>query len=52
MFHDFANTAAAQGANVTRETWPDMNHDFQALGELQPQSKAALARLGEVSGTI
>lgn len=52
MFHDFANTAAAQGANVTLETWPERNHDFQAFGDLQPQSKAALARLGDVSGTI
>jgi acetyl esterase/lipase len=44
----FADCARKQGANVVRETWPTMNHDFQMFGYHAPQSKEALRRIGEV----
>jgi epsilon-lactone hydrolase len=44
----FAEEAARQGADVTFESWPGMNHVFQCFGYDAPQSAAALARLGAV----
>lgn len=44
----FANRASTQGADVTLESWEDMNHDFQMLGTGAPQSAEALRRIGEV----
>ncbi len=44
----FADRAQVQGADVTLESWQDMNHDFQIFGPDVPQSAEALQRLGEV----
>jgi acetyl esterase/lipase len=44
----FVQRAKAQGADVVLETWPAMNHDFQAFGEDVPQSAEAIRRIGEV----
>jgi epsilon-lactone hydrolase len=52
ILHDmivaFADCAQQQGADVCLEVWPSMPHDFQAFGDLIPESKAALRRIGEV----
>ena len=45
---EFVRRAKQQGADVTLETWPDMNHDFQAFGSEVPQSAEAIRRIGEV----
>jgi acetyl esterase/lipase len=45
---EFAGQAKQQGCDVTLETWPEMNHDFQVFGSEVPQSKAALERISEV----
>jgi monoterpene epsilon-lactone hydrolase len=45
---EFARRAKQQGADVTLEIWPGMNHDFQAFGYDVPQSMEALQRIGEV----
>ena len=50
MIREFADKAAAQGANVTLEVWPNMNHDFQAFGDTIPESREALGRIGAVIG--
>ncbi len=44
----FAAEAKRQGADVTLESWPSMNHVFQFFGNDAPQSAAALRRLAEV----
>jgi len=44
----FAKQAKLQGADVTLEIWPEMNHVFQAFGYDVPQSMAALKRVREV----
>jgi acetyl esterase/lipase len=44
----FVRRAKEQGADVVLETWPAMNHDFQAFGEDVPQSAEAIRRIGEV----
>jgi len=44
----FADQARKQGADVTLESWPGMNHVFQAFGYEAPQSADALKRIGEV----
>lgn len=49
MIRAFADQAREQGAKVTLEVWQNMNHDFQAYGDLVPESGAALARIGEVN---
>ena len=46
----FADRAREQGAEVTLESWEDMNHVFQMLGTEAPQSAEALRRIGEVIG--
>ena len=46
---EFVKRAKQQGADVTLEIWPDMNHDFQAFGYDVPQSMEALQRIGEVA---
>lgn len=48
MIRAFADQAQAQGAKVKLEVWPQMNHDFQAFGDLIPESRAALERIGLV----
>lgn len=48
MIRAFADRAAQQGADVELEVWPDMPHDFQAFGEVVPESKAALDRIRQV----
>ncbi len=45
---EFVRRARQQGADVTLETWPEMNHDFQAFGNDVPQSAEAIRRIGEV----
>jgi acetyl esterase/lipase len=45
---EFVRRAKQQGADVTLETWPEMNHDFQAFGYDVPQSAGAIRRIGEV----
>jgi acetyl esterase/lipase len=44
----FVQRAKEQGADAVLETWPAMNHDFQAFGEDVPQSAEAIQRIGEV----
>lgn len=44
----FAEEALRQGADITFESWPNMNHVFQCFGYDAPQSAAALTRLGAV----
>jgi monoterpene epsilon-lactone hydrolase len=44
----FAIEAKSQGAHVTFESWPCMNHVFQFFGHDAPQSSEALRRIGEV----
>ncbi len=44
----FADVAKCQAADVTLETWDDMNHDFQLFGPDAPQSAEALRRIAEV----
>jgi acetyl esterase/lipase len=44
----FAEHGKNQGADVTLESWDDMNHDFQMFGLDAPQSADALRRIGEV----
>jgi epsilon-lactone hydrolase len=44
----FAAEALRQGADVTLESWPGMNHVFQCFGYDAPQSAAALGRIGAV----
>lgn len=48
MIRAFADRAEKQGACVTLEVWPNMTHDFQAFGDLIPESQDALRRIGEV----
>jgi len=47
----FVKCAKEQGADVTLEIWPAMNHDFQLFGEDVPQSAEAIRRIGEVIGS-
>jgi acetyl esterase/lipase len=44
----FVRRGKEQGADVVLESWPAMNHDFQAFGDDVPQSAAAIRRIGEV----
>jgi len=48
MIQAFYDKAQAQGANVKLDVWQHMNHDFQAFGDLMPESKEALMRIGQV----
>jgi acetyl esterase/lipase len=52
ILHDsiqaFGQSAQAQGAQVTIESWPDMNHVFQFFGSFSPQSSQALSQIGKV----
>ena len=47
MIRDFAKVAQAQGASVRLDVWEHMTHEFQSLGDLLPESRQALQRLGE-----
>lgn len=44
----FAVEAKSQGAAMTLETWPGMNHVFQFFGEDAPQRASALRRIGKI----
>ncbi len=44
----FAAEAKTQGADLTLESWPSMNHVFQFFGQDAPQSAAALRRIADV----
>ena len=44
----FADRARQQGADVTLESWQDMNHVFQIFGMESPQSIEALRRMREM----
>ena len=48
MIQSFYEKAQAQGINVKLDVWRHMNHDFQAFGDLMPESKEALNRIGQV----
>jgi len=48
---EFVKQAKEQGADVTLETWPSMNHDFQAFGYDVPESVEAIRRIGEVTAS-
>jgi acetyl esterase/lipase len=41
----FVERAKSQGADVKLDTWPTMNHDFQAYGDQLPQSREAWQRI-------
>jgi acetyl esterase/lipase len=47
----FADAARRQGAEIVLDTWPEMNHDFQAFGDDVPQSAEAIRRIGGVIQT-
>jgi epsilon-lactone hydrolase len=51
MIRAFTDTARAQGANVKLDVWKDMNHDFQSFGDIIPESRDALHRIGEAVET-
>jgi acetyl esterase/lipase len=44
----FVERGKEQGADITLELWPTMNHDFQSFGYDVPQSAEAIKRIGEV----
>lgn len=46
----FADRGREQGAEVTLESWENMNHVFQMFGTEAAQSLEALRRIGEVIG--
>ena len=48
MIQSFYDKAQAQGANVKLDVWRHMNHDFQAFGDLIPESREALKRIEQV----
>jgi monoterpene epsilon-lactone hydrolase len=48
MIQSFYDKAQAQGVNIRLDVWQYMNHDFQAFGDLMPESKEALMRIGHV----
>ncbi len=48
MIRAFAERGQAQQCNVMLDVWQNMNHDFQAFGDLMPESREALRRIGEV----
>ena len=48
MIRTFAERAKQQDAPIQLEVWPNMTHDFQAFGDIIPESKEALRRIGEV----
>ena len=48
MIRSFYEKAQAQGVNIKLDIWRNMNHDFQAFGDLIPESKEALLRIGQV----
>ncbi len=50
MITAFEEKAKGQGAEVNLEVWENMNHLFQAYGDLLPESREALKRIGEVIG--
>jgi epsilon-lactone hydrolase len=52
MLCAFAECAGKQGANVTLDVWENMPHDFQAFGEMLPESRDALQRIGDRIGKI
>ncbi len=43
----FAEKAKKQGVDVTVDLWSDMFHVFQIFGNLMPESKKALKKIGE-----
>jgi len=48
MIISFAENSKKQGAQVRLEVWENMTHDFQAYGDLIPESQEALRRIGEI----
>ena len=42
MIRDFAQVLVEQGAAVRLDVWPLMTHEFQAYGDLLPQSRQAI----------
>lgn len=50
ILHDMivalARRGRDQGADIRLDVWPGMTHDFQALGDLIPESRDALDRIG------
>jgi acetyl esterase/lipase len=48
MIYSFADVAQKQGARVKLDVWQNMTHDFQAFGDIVPDSKEALLRIGQV----
>ena len=49
---EFGSRARAQGAQVTIDAWPNMNHVFQFFGSFVPQSVAALSRIGKILAQV
>lgn len=44
----FELQAKADGARVQVDIWEHMNHDFQVFGDLIPESRQAMVKIGEV----
>lgn len=49
---EYAANGRAAGANVTLDIWPDMNHNFQSLGEMNPDSLEALSKIKDFAHRI
>jgi acetyl esterase/lipase len=47
LIRAFVAAAREQGVVVGYDEWPTMNHDFQAFGEIVPEARTALRRIGE-----
>lgn len=43
----FAEKAEKSGVKVILDLWPDMFHVFQIFGNLMPESKKALEKIGD-----
>jgi acetyl esterase/lipase len=48
MICDFADAVRRQPADVTLDIWKNMTHDFQAYGNMLPESRDALLKLGVI----
>lgn len=47
MIKAFDDLGVAQGINIKMDVWDTMNHDFQAYGDIIPESKEALSRISK-----
>jgi len=48
MIREFSETAKTQGVDVNLDIWDSMTHDFQFYGNLLPESREALIKIGAI----